>query len=84
MPRHRPMWLELAEQQYLDMPTELLGQVDARLSQLVDDPIVDPAAAYDERSDQWSIPVHDHGFLFYAVVTHPPTVIVLRLVVDLG
>ena len=84
MPRHRLLWLEIAEQQYLDLPAELLGLVDARLTQLMDDPTVDPDAAYNERSDQWSVPVDAHGFLFFAVVTDPPTVIVLRLVVDLG
>lgn len=84
MPRHRLMWLEIPEQQYLDLPAQLLDPVDARLSQLVDDPTGDPDAAYNERSDQWSVPVGEHGLLFYAVVADPPTVIVLRLVIYLG
>lgn len=40
--------------------------------------------AYNGRSDQWSIPLGDHGFLFYAVVRAPTKVIVLRLVTGLG
>lgn len=81
MPRYRLIWLEIAEQQYRDLPAELRGPVDQRLTQLVDNPTVDPDAAYSERSDQWSVPIQDQGFLFYAVVANPPTVIVLRLVV---
>ncbi len=84
MPRYRQVWLEIAEQQYLDLPAELLDPVDRRLTQLVDNPTADPDATYHERSDQWSLPVGDHGFLFYAVVADPPTVIILRLVVGLG
>jgi hypothetical protein len=37
-------------------------------------------ADYNERSDQWSVPVGADALLFYAVVREPPTVIVLRLV----
>jgi hypothetical protein len=84
MPRHRLLWLEIAERQYLDLPPDLLDQLDARLSQLVDDPTDDPNAAYDAHSDQWSVPIADQGFVLYAVVTDPPTVIVLWLVIDLG
>jgi len=43
-----------------------------------------PDAVYNEASDQWSITLRDHGFLFFAVVRDPATVIVLRLVVGLG
>ena len=35
---------------------------------------------YNERSDQWSVPLGARGFLFYAVVRDPATVIILRLV----
>ena len=82
MAHHRLLWLEIAERQYLDLPTDLLDPVDARLAQLVDDPTSDPHAAYDERSDQWSVAVGDQCLIFYAVVAHPPTVIVFRLVIE--
>lgn len=81
MPRHRLLWLEIAERQYLALPTQLLDPVDARLEKLTDDPTNDPHAVYDERSDHWSAPIADRGLLFYAVVADPPTVIILRLVV---
>ena len=40
---------------------------------------MDQDAVYNDRSDQWSVPLGDHGFLFYAVVREPATVIILRL-----
>jgi len=49
-----------------------------------ENPTADPDAVYNEASDQWSITLRDHGFLFFAVVRDPATVIVLRLVVGLG
>jgi hypothetical protein len=41
-------------------------------------------AVYNRRFDRWSIPLGDHGLLFYAVVHDPPRVIVLRLVTGLS
>lgn len=38
MPRHRLLWLDLAERQYLDLPSQLLDLVDAYLAQLGDNP----------------------------------------------
>lgn len=84
MPRHRLLWVETAERQYLDLPPQSLDTVDARLAQLVDNPTGDPHAAYDAPTDQWSVPIADQGFVFYAVVADPPTLIVLRLVIDRG
>lgn len=80
MPRYRPVWLAIAEQQYCDLPADLRGFVDDRLAQLLQDPIAEPDAVYNKRSDQWSVPLADQGFLFYAVVRDPATVIVLRLI----
>ena len=54
------------------------------MAQLLEGPTVDRDAVYNERSDQWSVPLGDEGFLFYAVVRHPAKVIVLRLVTELG
>lgn len=80
MPRSRLVWLEIADQQYRELPDATRALVDRRLAQLVENPTTDPHADYNERSDQWSVPVGADGLLFYAVVRDPPTVIVLRLV----
>lgn len=84
MPRYGPVWLEIAEQQYRELPDDLRDLVDRRLAELLEDPTADPDAVYNEPSDQWSIALGDHGFLFFAVVPDPAKVIVLRLVVGLG
>jgi hypothetical protein len=84
MPRYRPVWLEIAEQQYRNLPEDVRDLVDRRLAQLFENPTADPDAVCNEPSDQWSITLDDHGFLFFAVVREPATVIVLRLVVGLG
>ncbi len=84
MPRYGPVWLEIAEQQYRDLPEDLRNLVDRRLGQLLENPTADQDAVYNERSDQWSVPLGDDGFLFYAVVRSPAKVIVLRLVTGLG
>ncbi len=84
MPRYGPVWLEIAEQQYRDLPADLRELIDQRLGQLLENPTVDPDAVYYERSDQWSVPLGDQGLLFYAVVQYPAKVIVLRLVTGLG
>ncbi len=80
MPRYGPVWLEIAEQQYRDLPAGLRDLVHRRLFQLLENPTADPDAVYNERSDQWSVPLGEHGFLFYAVVRDPAKVIVLRVV----
>lgn len=80
MPRSRLVWLQIADQQYHDLPEDLRGLVDRRIAALLENPTVDPDAVYNERSDQWSVPLGERGFMFYAVVRDPATVIVLRLV----
>jgi hypothetical protein len=77
-PRSRLVWLQIADQQYHDLPEDLRGLVDRRIAQLLENPTVDADAVYNERSDQWSVPLGERGFLFYAVVRDPATVIVLR------
>jgi hypothetical protein len=84
MPRYRPVWLEIAEQQYRNLPDDVRELVDRRLPQLFEYPTASPDAVYNEASDQWSITLGDHGFLFFAMVREPATVIVLRLVVGIG
>ncbi len=80
MPRSRLVWLQIADQQYRDLPEVLHELVDRRIAQLLENPTVDADAVYNERSDQWSVPLGERGFLFYAVVRDPATVILLRLV----
>lgn len=80
MPPYRLLWLEIAERQYLDLPDDARELVDARLTQLEHDPSGLSDALYDPGSDQWSATLGDSGFVLYAVVTRPPAVIVLRLV----
>lgn len=83
MSRFGPVWLEIAEQQYRALPPDLRELVDQRLTQLLENPIADADAVYNARSDQWSVPLANQGFLVYAVVQDPATVIVLRLVYGL-
>lgn len=80
MPRSRLVWLQIADQQYHDLPGTVRDVLDRRLAQLVENPTADPDAVYNPTSDQWSVPLGEDGFLFYAVVRDPATVIVLRLI----
>jgi hypothetical protein len=80
MPRSRLIWLQIPDQQYHDLPADVRGVVDRRLAELVEHPTADRDAVYNSRSDQWSVPLGTGGFLFYAIVREPPTVIVLRLI----
>jgi hypothetical protein len=77
MPRSRLIRLQIADQQYRGDVRDLVYH---RLAQLVENPTADPDAVYNPTSDQWSVPLGDNGFLFYAVVRDPATVIVLRLI----
>lgn len=82
MPSYRLIGVEIAQQQYDTLSDDVRLLVAHRLTQLLGDPTAD--AVYNRRSDQWSIPLGNHGFLFYAVVHDPPRVIVLRLVTGLS
>lgn len=84
MPGYRPGWLEIVEQLYRNLPDDVRDLVDQRLAHLFENPTADPNAVDNDVSDQWSITLGDHGFLFFAVVRDPATLIVLRLVVGLG
>lgn len=80
MPRSRLVWLQIADQQYHDLPEDLRRLVDRRIASLLENPAADSDAVYNARSDQWSVPLGDAGFLFYAVVRDPATLIILRVV----
>ena len=74
------LWLEIAERQYLDLPDDARELVDARLMQLTHAPSRVPDAVYDPTYAQWSVTLGGRGFMMYALVTEPATVIVLLLV----
>lgn len=80
MPQYRPIWLEIARQQYDDLATDVRRMVDQRVAQLLETPTAAVGAVYNEHFDQWSVPLGREGFIFYAVVPDPASVIVLRLV----
>ena len=50
MSRYGPVWLEIAEQQYRDLPADLRELIDQRLGQLLENPTADPDTVYNERS----------------------------------
>jgi hypothetical protein len=77
--RFRLVWLQIADQQYHDLPEDLRRVVDHRIAALLENPTVDSDAVHNKRSDQWSVPLGDDGFLFYAVVREPATLIILRV-----
>ncbi|MDN5929473.1 MAG: hypothetical protein L0I24_00140 [Pseudonocardia sp.] len=56
-PRSRLVWLQIADQQYHDLPENLRQLVDRRIAALLENPTVDSDAVYNERSDQWSVPL---------------------------
>jgi hypothetical protein len=80
MTRHKLIWLQIADQQYHDLTGLVRDLANHRIASLLENPTIDRDATYNERSDQWSVPLGDRGFLFYAVVRDPATVIILRLV----
>ena len=63
MPRYKPVWLEIAEQQNRILSDDVRDLVDRGLAQLVENPTAASDAVYNEASDQWSITLGDHGFL---------------------
>jgi hypothetical protein len=81
MPRYRPVWLEIAREQYTNLAAEAREQIDTRVEQLLENSRQRPCCAYDERTDQWTITCGDGaGLIVYAVVHDRRRVIILRLV----
>jgi|SRR5581483_2035992 hypothetical protein len=79
MPRYRLVWLEIAEAQYRALSPSARAVVDARLVGLLDAPTGARDTIYERGSDQWSVPLPGVGYLVYAVVADPPTLIVERV-----
>lgn len=79
MPRHGPVWLEIARQQYASLAPEIRALIDVRLEQLLENP--HDGGGYDERTDQWTTVYGEGvGLIVYAVVSDQQRVIILRLV----
>lgn len=76
----RSVWLEIALEQYSNLPADVQALIDARISALLDNPT--PAdAGYDAGSDQWTTTFgNGAGLVLYAVVPEQERVIILRLV----
>ena len=66
MPRYRVVWLEIAERQYIDLPDTARDLADHLLAGLEQSPTNMSGAVYNHTSDQWSAPLGDQGFGFYA------------------
>jgi hypothetical protein len=79
VPRSRLLWLQVADRQYHDLPQGLRASVDRRLAQLVENPTSDRDADYNERLDQWSVPLGDDGFVVAALAWLLITAVVVRL-----
>lgn len=78
--RFSARWLEIAQEQYDALPVEVQREVDARVEQLLEQP-VGPPEAYDARTDQWTtIYGGGIGLILYAVVEEHQRVLILRLV----
>jgi hypothetical protein len=80
MPAFAARWLEIAIEQYLALSPDAQTQVEARIEELLEQP-VGPASAYDEPSDQWTTTYGGGtGLILYAVVEEYRRVLILRLV----
>ncbi|MGH3874434.1 MAG: type II toxin-antitoxin system RelE family toxin [Pseudonocardiaceae bacterium] len=81
MPRYGQVWLEIADEQYASLPAEAREQVDKRVEELLENPRLPHAAAYDAPTDQWTtIYGGGIGLIVYAVVHERRQAIILRLV----
>jgi len=73
-------WLQLAIDQYFELPDEQRHQVDRRIEELLVDP-QGPAQSYDQPSDQWTTTYGDGaGLIVYAVVPEYRRVLILRII----
>lgn len=73
--------MEIADEQYASLPAEAREQVDKRVEELLENPRLPHAAAYDAPTDQWTtIYGGGIGLIVYAVVHERRQAIILRLV----
>ncbi|MGH4013396.1 MAG: hypothetical protein ACRDSL_05575 [Pseudonocardiaceae bacterium] len=80
MPRYRAIWLEIAREQYTNLPAEIQRQSDTRVEELLENPR-QSRSDYDARTDQWATTYGGGaGLVVYAVVHERATLIILRLV----
>ena len=72
-------WVDIAEDQYRALPDQQQRLVDARVSQLLDDP--ETGSFHDERTDQWTTTDSSGtGLITYVFRTDRPRLIILRLI----
>ena len=81
MPRYGPVWLEIAREHYASLPAAAREQVDARIEELLENPLEQSSSAYDQRSDQRTTVYGDGtGLIVYAIIHERERIIILRLV----
>jgi hypothetical protein len=80
VPGYRVQWLELAARQYQDLSDSVRVLVDQRLAELRERPTDATGVTYNAHSDQYSVPLGELGYLYYALVPGVATLFVLRLV----
>jgi hypothetical protein len=79
MPRYKIKSVTEADRQYANLPEATRRLVDRRIQELLDDPTGNLAQQYDQRFDQWPIPIgDDKGWIFYAIVENAQLVILFR------
>lgn len=80
MPAYTDRWLQLAIDQYFELPDEQRHQVDQRIEELLVAP-EGPSRSYDQPSDQWTTTYGDGtGLIVYAVVPEYRRVLILRII----
>lgn len=80
MARYDPGWADIAIDQYLALSEELQRLVDARVTQLLDEPD-GPGTGHDRRTDQWTTTDNaGAGLIIYVFRANRPRLVILRLV----
>lgn len=73
-------WLEVAREHYHALPEQHRQAIDARVSELLEQP-EGPPEAYHPRRDQWTTTYGDGlGLIVYAIAADQRRVLILRLV----
>ena len=79
MPAYTDRWLQLAIDQYFELPEDRRRQVDDRIADLLVAP-EGPAGSYDRLSDQWTTTYGGGaGLIVYAIVPDYGRVLILRV-----
>jgi hypothetical protein len=77
--RYAVGWVDIADDQYQALPDQQQRLVDARISQLLEDPVT--GSFYDQRTDQWTTTDNSGtGLITYVFRQDRPRLVILRLV----